>query len=209
MEGAGETMHQVLQTLASASMALLAALEVGPKSFWGDDLLLIERALDSQRDEISSRIDTLYAAARARYEKQYQGIDPDALQALKDEAYWANWSRGEGSRSCPVCDAKGLSHERPKLRRHVTRRGRVALEPGFEAVDFRCPICKLTLDNEQLVQAARNFDSWEEEVDDIGYWVDQFGPENLDGETLRQLGVDWLDASELDESAEDVDDYDR
>lgn len=197
-----ETMHNVLLTLASVTRALLKTLELDPSDFWGDNLPLIDRALDTQRDAISSRIDTLYAAARARYERQFQGIDPAALQSLKEEAYWAGWSRGEGSRDCPVCDAKGFSRERPKLRRHVTRRGRLLLEPGFEAIDFRCTVCKLTLESEQLVQAARNFDSWEEEIDDIGYWIEQFGAENLDTESLELLGVDWYEATAEDDGAE-------
>lgn len=197
--GAGDTtavseqMHRVLVTFGTCAKALLPLIDVAQAEFWGESNSLIESALDSERDAIGARIQALYAAARARYETQFRGIEPTALQSVKEEAYWAAWARGEGSRSCPVCDAKGLSKERPELRRHLSRSGRVVVEPGFAAIDFRCPVCKLVLETEQLVKAAPGFEGWQEEVDDVGFWVDEFGPENLDPETRKLLGVDWYD----------------
>jgi hypothetical protein len=203
-EDASETMHEVLVTFGSVCTPLLGVLDVSRETYWGDSANLIERALDSQRDALGRRVDTLYAAAQARYESQFRGIDPAALQSLKEEAYWSGWGRGVGSRTCPICGAQGWSHERPELRQHHDRRGRLVLEPGFQAMDFRCPVCKLNLDSEQMVRAARNFEPWEEEVSDISYWVDEFGVENLDPTARKALGADWYDAA-LEDDADDVD----
>lgn len=188
-----EQMHRVLVTFGTCATALLPLIGLSQDDFWGESGALIERALDSERDAITARVRALYAAARARYETQFRGIEPSALETLKEEAYWTAWSRGEGSRSCPVCDARGLSKERAELRRHLSRAGRVVVEPGFAAIDFRCPVCKLVLETESLVEAAPGFEGWQEELDDVGYWVDEFGAENLDAETRKLLGVDWYD----------------
>ena len=189
----GEPMHRILVTLGTCVDGLLPLVGVQFDDYWAESASLITRALESQRDAVSARVSTLYAAARARYEAQFRGIDPDALQSLKDEAHWSAWVRGEGSRSCPVCEAKGLSRERPELRRHLSRRGQVVVEPGYAAVTFRCPVCKLVLENEGLVRAAPGFESWQEEIDDVSYWLDEFGVENLDAETSKLLGIDWYD----------------
>lgn len=132
-------------------------------------------------------------------------VPPEGLDELQHETYWRLAERNEESRQCPVCGSRGMSHVRAELRRELDVRGRPILVPGFVAIDFRCPICDLTLEDEQLVQAAKRFDAWEPEPEglELDYWLEAFGPENLDNETLLALGFE--NASWTEDAATDDD----
>jgi hypothetical protein len=53
--------------------------------------------------------------------------------------------------------------------------------PGFKAIDFRCPICNLALESEELVDAAHDFEAWQEAYEnyEVEFWFEDFGIENL------------------------------
>jgi hypothetical protein len=203
------TMHRVLVALARSLENLLPLLETAPDEYWGEHTPVIARVLEGQQDAIRAQIDTLYAAAQRRFDERYEGVPPEGLDELQYETYWRLAERNEESRQCPVCGSRGMSHVRAELRREPAGRGRPRHVPGFVAVDFRCPICNLILEDEHMVQAAKRFDAWEPEPEglELDYWLQAFGPENLDAETRLALGFEeasWADdASDEDDLMDD------
>jgi hypothetical protein len=192
------TMHRVLVALARAIEQLLPLLDTTPEEFWGESSPMIARVLENQQDAVRAQIDTLYSAAQRRFDERYEGVPPEGLDELQHETYWRLAERNEESRQCPVCGSRGMSHVRAELRQELDARGRPRLVPGFLAIDFRCPICNLILEDEQLVQTAKRFDAWEPEPEglELDYWLEAFGPENLDTETLVALGFEGASWSE-------------
>lgn len=83
-----------------------------------------------------------------------------------------------------------MSRERAEKKVRSVK-GRRTVVRGWRAVDFRCSICRLVLDREELVDAAPDFDVWEDaEVDDtLDLWADDYGVENLDQDDRHLL--DW------------------
>jgi hypothetical protein len=61
---------------------------------------------------------------------------------------------------------------------------------GYKAIDFRCSICKLALGSEDLVDAAVDFEGWEEESDNLDSWAEDFGIENLKPQDRRDLELE-------------------
>jgi len=75
--------------------------------------------------------------------------------------------------------------------RQVSRPYRRAVA-GFKAIDFRCPICNLVFESEELVDAADDFEAWEEAYEDgeVDLWAKEFGIENLTPQDRRDLGFE-------------------
>ena len=182
-------MHRVLVTMAIVVEGVLPHVGGSPDDFWGSHSGLIVRAIDEQRDMVVGLVRTLISAAQQRFNAKYAGVPRESLEPLMWESFWqANPLPNEWARVCPACGAQGVSQLRPEIRRLLVDpdlpRRTVA---GYKAIDFRCPICKLALESEELVDAAVGFEAWEEESDNLDLWAEDFGIENLTPEDLREL----------------------
>ena len=186
-----EDMHRILVTLATVVDAVLPHVAVSPGDFWGDHAGLIAHAMEKQRDKVVARTRTLISAATQRFEAKYAGVPMESLETLMMETVWQlNRRPDEWPRTCPACRSEGISRIRPEIRRHPVTYRRVAA--GFKAIDFRCPICNLALESEELVDAADDFEAWEEAYEDyaVDLWAEEFGIENLTNEDRRDLGFE-------------------
>lgn len=187
-----EAMHEVLVAVAAVVEALTEALALNPTEFWGNHHGLVERVKDNRDDELATRARTLITAARNRFSKKYEGVDPAALESLRAESFWRSDPKNdEWSRPCPACNAQGTSRVKPELRRSISVDGKTRLSAGYRAVNFRCLVCSLQLDSEGLIAVVSDFEAWEEEPDALDYWVDDYGSENLTEEEQRALGLEW------------------
>jgi hypothetical protein len=186
-----EDMHRVLVTLATVVEAVLPHVRVLPGDFWGDHAGLIARAMEEQRDKVVARARTLISAAKQRFETKYAGIPEEALDRLMVESFWLSNPQlpEDWDRVCPACGARGVSRVRPEIMRQAVSPYAVA---GFKAIDFRCPICNLTLESEELVDATADFEAWEEAYEDVDVdlFAEEFGIENLTPEDRRDLGFE-------------------
>jgi hypothetical protein len=162
-------MHRVLVTLATVVKAVLPHVRLSPGDFWQSHSGLIARAMEKQRDMVGARAGTLISAARQRFEAQYDGVPRESLETLMTETFWQlNLRPDEWARACPACGAEGISRIRAEIRRQAVSpyRPKRAVA-GFKAIDFRCPICNLTLESEDLVDAVADFEAWEETYEDV------------------------------------------
>jgi hypothetical protein len=186
-----QDMHRVLVTLATVVEVVLPRLDVSPVEFWGSYSSLIARAMEKQRDRIVDRVRTLISAARQRFDAKYDGIAPDGLEALMTESWWDQpFQNDEWARVCPACGAQGISRLRAEVRRravHPDLQKRTV--PGYKAINFRCHVCKLALESEELVDAAEDFEAWEE-VGDLEFWAEDIDSETLTPEDRRDLGFE-------------------
>jgi hypothetical protein len=149
-----EDMHRVLVTLATVVDAGLPQVGVSPGDFWGDHVGLIAYAMEKQRDKVVARARTLISAAKQRFAAKYAGVPMESLEALMMESAWQPGPRrDEWFRKCPACDSQGISRLRAEIRRQAVSPHRRVVA-GFKAIDFRCPICNLALESEELVDAA-------------------------------------------------------
>jgi hypothetical protein len=188
-----EDMHRVLVTLATAVEAVLPHVGVSSGDFWGDHAGLIDHAMEKQRDKVVSRARTLISAARQRFEARYGGIPIENLETFRTETVWQSNPRpDEWARTCPACGSQGISRIRPEIRpQAVSPSGPTRGVAGYKAIDFRCPICNLVLESEELVNAAVDFEVWEEAYDDyLDFWAEDFGIENLTPQDRRDLGFE-------------------
>jgi hypothetical protein len=186
-----EDMHRVLVTLATVVDAVLPHLDESPGNFWGDHADLIAHAMDTQRDKVLARARTLISAATRRFEAKYNGVPKESLKTLMNETVWqSSIQSDEWPRVCPACGSEGISRVRPEIRhQEVNPHHPKVGVAGFKAIDFRCPICNLTLESEELVDAVGDFEAWEEADDDfLAPWAEEFGIENLTPEEQRDLG---------------------
>jgi hypothetical protein len=186
-----EDMHRVLVTLATVVDAVLPHVGVLPGDFWGDHAGLIAHAMEKQRDKVVARARTLISAAKQRFEARYAGIPEEALDKLMVESFWLSNPQlpEEWDRVCPACGARGVSRVRPEILRQAVSPYAVA---GFKSIDFRCSICNLVLESEELVDAAADFEAWEEAYEDVDVdlFAEEFGIENLTPEDRRDLGFE-------------------
>jgi hypothetical protein len=176
-----EDMHRVLVTLATVVEAVLPHIGVSPGNFWGDHADLIAHAMDTQKNKVLARARTLIFAATRRFEAKYDGVSKESLETLMKETVWQwNIRPDEWARVCPACGSEGISRVRAEIRpQEVT---------GLKAIDFRCPICNLVLESEELVDAVVDFEAWEEVEfeawdETMDYypppWEEESGIENL------------------------------
>jgi C4-type Zn-finger protein len=86
-------------------------------------------------------------------------MDEDAIQQFLDQsADWIILDKDEMLRECPVCSGTGISHERAGKVSMRVPNGQGVVR-GWVATDFRCSICKLTLESEAFTLAAPHFES--------------------------------------------------
>lgn len=185
-----QTMHDVLVTLASVFRHLLPLVDQTEEQFWGEYRGTIKKATEENRDVLSAQARGLIAAARERFEKQYEGVEPGGLEAHMSESFWnLDFDDSEWARRCPACGASGVSRLRAEKRVERGKFGRTRTARGYKAIDFRCHICKLVLETEQLVDVASDFESWEEDHT-LEFWAEDVGYENLDEDDRRAIGID-------------------
>ena len=187
-----DSMHRVVSALAKAFDRLLGPLDTTPVDFWGEHISLIEGVLRNDSGLLRRQVRTLFAAAQRRFDKKYEGIDPESLEDLKQDAFYEKAQPETERRSCPICFSSGSSHVRAELRREVDDLGNPVLLAGFSSLDFQCFICGLTLEDESLVHAAGpEFQAWESEGADLEIWLEAIGAENLDPADMKLLNIDF------------------
>jgi len=188
-----EDMHRVLVTLATVVEAVLPHVGVSPGDFWGDYAGVIAHAMEKQRDKVVALTRTLISAAKQRFESQYIGVPRESLETRMMETVWQlNTRPDEWPRGCPACGTQGISRLRPEIRRQASPYGPKRAVAGFKAIDFRCPICNLILESEELIDAVDDFEAWEEAYEDwvVDLWAEEFGTENLTPQDRRELGFE-------------------
>lgn len=189
-EQVSETMHDILMTVATVFENLLPLLGSTQEDFWGEHLGTIQHATEAQKDVVTAQARGLISAARERFATQYAGVDPEGMTLLLTESFWQRpLADDEWRRTCPACGAEGISRLRAEKRMEGDASGRSRTARGYKAIDFRCHICKLVLESELLVDAAPDFESWDEEFD-LDLWAEDFGVEDLDEDDLRALGIE-------------------
>lgn len=190
-EAGSETLLRVLDVLRKVHTALAPLLDMTPEQFWGDSFKLVQEASRRRKTDLSRQIDALFMAAKYRFEQRCAGLDEETVQLMVDQAGQRvePADKDEYYRTCPVCGATGLSHERAS-KRIVFRGEKRRVERGWTATDFRCSICKLYLDTEELIEAAHDFERWNPAGDDdlLHFWAEDMG-ENLSSGDLRALGL--------------------
>lgn len=196
--GAGpvsDAMDRILVTLSTVHSVLAPLLGTSPEQFWAGHHRLIERVVASSQRSLTDQVRALYDAAQARFQAKYADVDPDGLQAILDAAdERVQPAKGTMYRKCPVCGASGIAHERPEKEVRTTRRGGRKVVRGWRATDFRCGVCRLVLDSEELIAAAPDFEAFddaspEDDMSLLDIWAGDYGPENLDDDDRRLL--DW------------------
>jgi len=189
-EAATQTLLNVLVVLCSVHAALAPLLGLTPEEFWGPAFTLVQKASQQMEDQIRQQLQTLYAASRRRFDERFGDVDEETLSTLIEQAnYKVQLSPGQTYRTCPVCGGTGLSHERPAKRTALSRRGSPSVQRGWMAIDFRCPMCKLNLESEQLVASAPHFEPWEAAEEELlHFWAEDVG-DDLDSEDLDELGL--------------------
>jgi len=188
-----EDMHRVLVTLATVVEAVLPRVGVSPGDFWCDYAGVIAHAMEKQRDKVVALTRTLISAAKQRFESQYIGVPRESLEARMMETVWQlNTRPDEWPRGCPACGSQGIPRLRPEIRRQASPYGPKRAVAGFKAIDFRCPICNLILESEELIDAVDDFEAWEEAYEDwvVDLWAEEFGTENLTPQDRRELGFE-------------------
>lgn len=190
-EVGSETMLRVLDVLRKVHTALAPLLAMTPEEFWADSFNLVQEAERVRRTDLSRQVNALFKAAQYRFDKLCTGLDEETVQLMIDQAGQRvePTEKDEYYRTCPVCGATGLSHERAS-KRTVVKAGKRRVERGWTATDFRCTICNLYFDTEELVTAADGFERWNPAGDDelLNFWAEDMG-ENLSPGDLRALGL--------------------
>lgn len=193
-EVTGETLLHVLVTLCKVYDALTPCFDMMPSDFWGELHSLVERFMREDEDAHKQQVDALVGAAQRRFQSEYGEVDEDTVSnVIRQASERVQWTQGHDRRTCPVCAAQGLSRVRP-LKRTVIERGRPQVQRGWTALDFRCPVCKLWLPSEDLVQLTDGFDLWEAADDEwqLDFWAEDMGSE-LDADDREVLGIDEHD----------------
>jgi len=177
--------------LRKVHAALSPLLDMTPEAFWGDSYSVIQEASELRKGSLSRLADAIVKSAKYRFNQRCIGLDEETIQSMIDQAGQRVEPTGndEWYRICPVCGSTGLSHQRP-AKRTVLRSRKQHVERGWMATDFRCVVCKLYLESEELVEAVRDFDSWYVASDDfLEFWIDDMG-ETVTAEDVRDLGLE-------------------
>lgn len=193
-EVTGETLLHVLVTLCKVYDALTPCFDLAPEEFWGELYSLVERSMREEEDAHRQQVDALVGAAQRRFQNEYGELDEDTVSAVIEQASErVQWKHGHDRRTCPVCGAQGLSRVRA-LKRTVIERGRPHVQRGWTAMDFRCPVCKLWLPTEDLVQLTDGLEPWDAAVDEwqLDFWGEDMGSD-LDADDRELLGLDGDD----------------
>ncbi len=170
----GSAMARVMYSLATIHDVIAPLLGSTPERFWGDHYGFVQRAKRISQNNVRSQVEALYAAARARFDAKYAGLDEDSLRPLLDAYPETIPGKNEMPRKCPVCSAAGVATERAAKRTIVTSKDEIRIARGWVATDFYCSVCRLVLENEELVKAAPDFDPWEYVEDDtsLDFWIE-------------------------------------
>ena len=53
-------------------------------------------------------------------------------------------------------------------------------------------VCQLTVEVEELSDAAKDFKAWEPEENDLTFWVESYGVERLTEDEIQKLTIDFV-----------------
>lgn len=164
---AGKLDEEVLVAFIKFSDQCLADLGESREAYWGSNLTFVDALLSATSDKVDSRVKAQLAAASARFDRRFEGMDAGVLEAIRTLSPTLDTSE-EAEHVCPACRSMGVAVGDFTVTWEAEF-DRDGVQDGFYGVvtfapiSFQCPQCRLRLSNFAELTAAGIGTSWEVE----------------------------------------------